>query len=434
MLNVCKHPIDQKEYKEIEKNNEKWLNELKLRSVHRHLVIKVGNIFESTKESLKEQEAILVFDFMQDLKLVEQYRQEGKVFYEHPVLSVFGIVLLFRSKGNIIRYNYTFVSSIHNKGAFFVIDCFELLRGSDSFKQLNLNKLFIFCDGGAALKCKQLLRYFNVILSKGFTNGIELEYFIEHHSKSLADQHFAILKRAIHYTTIIPNNAVTSLQAVVECLTSKFPPNTIDLKQVESGYKHRNEVIELDQHRKWSEKLYMDFESIRLYYYYRFANGKIYRSLIKDYEETELTNLIDKTQTVNLKPSINKTAPEAPDGAITELSKQTCRTLHSRMLLFEHENITPEEKKDNSSEDSEREEVEEQVEAAPKESTPEQQTSRQRRRKKKEEDEDDNYEDEDWNEPSPAKRRKVDKKDAKRKQSSPKSQPSRKRQKRSKDQ
>ena len=325
-------------------NEWKILNEEKeLYTTHKEYVKKQRGSFEEQIKKLKIGEAVILFDFKENIKLGGGPREVSKIFYEKSQRTILGTCLIFKQKNKKneveTKFNYIdFVSEDLTHDAFFVKRCLEKLFSMPIFQNNRFKNLHLWCDGGKHFKNKDLI-FFCLIQSRN-CNSIELNFFIPYHGKSLCDSHFSVVSR-IQKSYEKSVDSIESTQKFIEVMNNSFSRFAEEKKKKKE--KHENKktqkkqketkknkkkkeqkivkddsptvlFVHIEPQQRPESRVAVEMKDVELYYHYFFLNDQIRAKVLESdlkYEKIKF-EIIDKPLDKNTKvPPIRqkKTGP-----------------------------------------------------------------------------------------------------------------------------
>lgn len=135
---------------------------------------------------LKENEAIIILDFKQNIKLGGSPEEVSRDFY-HPT-SINYLSFFVKSKDSGFFFDFT--SMELSKDAYFVIECFRLLFENENFKSLKIKTLIVWSDVGKHFR-NGMVAYFLAHLAETHNMTASYNFFVESHGKNVCDVHFS---------------------------------------------------------------------------------------------------------------------------------------------------------------------------------------------------------------------------------------------------
>src|SRR6185437_8223901 len=136
--------------------------------------------------SLGDGEAIIVFDFKQNLKLGGSPNEVSQDFYHHSHINYLSFFVKTKSNGIF----FDFASEVLAKDAYFVIGCFKKMLRNNIFKELNIKKIYAWSDVGRHFR-NGIVASFFARLKKTHDINVVHNFFVEAHGKFICDVHFS---------------------------------------------------------------------------------------------------------------------------------------------------------------------------------------------------------------------------------------------------
>lgn len=236
---------------------EKLKSEIKVIKNHKKFQEHQKNQYDKDVNDLKQDDAIIVLDFKENIKVGGGPIETSQCFYDKTPVSVLGFALITK-KDNIVNYEYhDFLSEILSHDSLFAGECLINLLKSDRCK--NIKNLKIWSDNGNHFRSQEFLHFVFNEASKIIKEDIKLNRFVECHGKSVVDGHFGVLTR-------------TFKQKEKEL----YIKNIHDLKKVFENEEYRkNNSLEREKSSNISQKSFF-------YIYDRISRGMKYQLKIKD--------------------------------------------------------------------------------------------------------------------------------------------------------
>jgi hypothetical protein len=145
--------------------------------------------FKRQVNSLAVGEAIVVFDFKENIKLLLSREHSSHEFYETPQRTVFGAAGYFRSSdGEIDKVYFDFVNDNLTHDAYAVCFYTEQVLDHPFFDTNRLKVKQCWTDGASHFRNGAVARVF-------FDRDICWNYFIQYHGKSICDARFSLISR-----------------------------------------------------------------------------------------------------------------------------------------------------------------------------------------------------------------------------------------------
>ena len=144
------------------------------------------NAMKNDLKLLQPQEALIILDFKQNIKLGGSPEEVNQDFYHTTSINYLSIFVKTKETGIF----FDFSSKELAKDAYFVIECFELLFIHPQFKHLKIDKIIVWSDVGKHFR-NGMLAYFFANLPKSHEIFVEHNFFVESHGKNICDVHFS---------------------------------------------------------------------------------------------------------------------------------------------------------------------------------------------------------------------------------------------------
>lgn len=154
---------------------------------------------------MKDHEAIIVLDFKENLKLGSGPVEVGKDFFERTQVSCLGCAVHIGHTDKTFSTHYFDVLSysLSHDGLYvreamnLVIPLVQQLAGG------TLSDLALWMDCGPHFRCFEVLHDLLIDVPECFAiPTVRINYFAEHHGKSLVDGHFGHVSRAVKQYTM----------------------------------------------------------------------------------------------------------------------------------------------------------------------------------------------------------------------------------------
>jgi len=187
-LEIIENPtnIDNKQYIELQQY------EFAIES-HKINNNKQRKAFFESIEKLENNEAILLMDFKENIKLGGSQREVSRIFYTKSQRTVLCIIVI-TNKG---RHYFDFVSEDLCHDAEFVEQSIRELIYSPEFAQYNIKQVNFWSDGGKHFRNGQLQNFYKDLFLKKVFSLVTFNYFIEYHGKNYCDSHFSVISKII---------------------------------------------------------------------------------------------------------------------------------------------------------------------------------------------------------------------------------------------
>jgi len=341
-------------------SEEEWkiLNEKKqIYATHKDYVKKQRASFEAQIKELKIGEAVVLYDFKENIKLGGGPREVSQTFYTKSQRTILGMCLIFKQENEKneveTKFNYIdFVSEDLTHDAFFVKRCLEKLFSMPIFQNNRFKNLHLWCDGGKHFKNKDII--FLCLQQSNNFNSIELNFFIPYHGKSLCDSHFSIISR-IQQAYEKSIDSIDSTEKFIEVMNdsfSRFAQNKKEKKEKRENKKNKTPKRKPKKPKQNTEKkekkivsdysptvifvpiqpqnrpessVIVEMADVELYYNFFFLNNQIRAKVLEsDYEYSHIKfKLKDRTtEKVTKTPPVRKEKPEVSKRLISQTNKR----------------------------------------------------------------------------------------------------------------
>jgi len=205
-----------------------WNHKKEIYTIHRNYATKQRESFENQIKDLVIGEAIVLFDFKENIKLGGGPREISQVFFNKSQRTILGVCLITKQKNENneveTKFSYIdFVSEDLTHDAFFVIRCLKKLFNLEHFQNNRVKNLHLWCDGGKHFRNKDLVCFclMEVMGELKKFHSIELNFFIPYHGKSLCDSHFSVISR-IQKKYENSTSSITSTSHFIEVMNEGF--------------------------------------------------------------------------------------------------------------------------------------------------------------------------------------------------------------------
>jgi hypothetical protein len=163
-------------------------------NLHRALAARQRASFRSQCENLGENEAVLLFDFKENIKLGGGPIEVGQNFYSREQISMFTICVIYNENGRRHHTYIDFFSKILSHDSLFVIDCLKtFFQKTTSWG--NIRGLHLWSDSGPHFRNSALSHFVLKQIFEDYGMCAEWNFFGEMHGKSIVDGHFGVVSR-----------------------------------------------------------------------------------------------------------------------------------------------------------------------------------------------------------------------------------------------
>ena len=137
---------------------------------------------------------VVVVDFKENIRIGGGPVEVGRDFYEKQQVSVLGFAVHYRDEeGTLYRRYVDYLSPILSHDSLFVTDCIAKLLARPFMSRFN--EICFWCDPGPHFRSAEFMHFVFARLPSMYVKKIFLNYFTEHHGKSVVDGHFGVLTR-----------------------------------------------------------------------------------------------------------------------------------------------------------------------------------------------------------------------------------------------
>jgi hypothetical protein len=176
----------QKEYKKLQQY------EFAINSHKENNNTQRNSFFNSIKE-LKNQEAILLMDFKENVKLGGSPREVSKIFYTKSQRTIFCICVITANE----HHYFDFISEDLTHDSEFVSRAIRYLISTNEFKKLLIENVSFWSDEGKHFRCGETQNFYQDLFLKKVFKTVSFNYFVEYHGKSYCDSHFSVISNII---------------------------------------------------------------------------------------------------------------------------------------------------------------------------------------------------------------------------------------------
>jgi hypothetical protein len=171
-------------------------NEIECTKIHKKFVEIQRACFHAEIYNIKSQQAILLIDFKENLKLGGSPNELNQDFYYKKNCSVLGMCLIYKDENNQIKKEYKdYFSDILSHDGLFIIDCLHKLFSLDITSKFN--HLSIWTDNARHFHSKEIAHCILSDIPQKYSIQIKWNFFGEYHGKNYLDGHFGLLSRWI---------------------------------------------------------------------------------------------------------------------------------------------------------------------------------------------------------------------------------------------
>lgn len=210
--------------------------------------------YASAKESLKAGQVIMVIDFKENLKLGSAPVEVGQDFYEKTSVSCLGCAVhVGKNDGACVTHYYDILSYCLSHDGLYVqkaVDLViprvrELAGGSESA----ISDLSIWLDCGPHFRNYEVLHDFMITLPQTWSiPTVRLNFFAEHHGKSIVDGHFGHVSRAVKQKSM--QQRLVNIDDLVAAIKEYFTKNTVSAYVMDTPQRSIVQRLKLKQGSK----------------------------------------------------------------------------------------------------------------------------------------------------------------------------------------
>jgi len=231
-----------------------------------------------------------MIDFKENLHLNMGFEKPSYSYYDKPQRAYFSFAVYYKNEQNKIQIKFfDIISDNLSKNGFWVCYTLENIFKSIEWQQLNCKTLFLWMDNGPHFKTKELCSFLFDNNNNKFSFAISWNYFIEGHGKSICDTYFSKVSEALKIWSKENEKFITSTNSAIQAISKMFSfwkQQTIEknllkkattLKSDDSFYDLIIKNLEIPVA---SFKTILDFQNIKLYYYFEKLNNLFYASIL----------------------------------------------------------------------------------------------------------------------------------------------------------
>ncbi|KAA6389531.1 MAG: hypothetical protein EZS28_014941 [Streblomastix strix] len=194
---------------------ELWLQHDKTRQIQR-------DCFRSQCKSLQEQEAVVIYDFKQDITLPLDHQQPQQDFYHSKQVQIFGVVIVFRRKGSqkIEKKYLIYISELLRKDFITVTDCIKHAFSIEPLKSCRV--VNTWSDGAPVMKCGFVMWLLLDTGSPLRKDGMEIfmNSYCESHGKNFVDSLLGMIQNYLKSKRL--TTPIKSYQQLLQNLRESF--------------------------------------------------------------------------------------------------------------------------------------------------------------------------------------------------------------------
>ena len=157
-------------------------------------------------------------DFKENFRIGGGPIETGQMFFQKTQVSVLGFAIYYKDEDGDLRLQHVnYLSEILSHDSLFVIDCLTKLF-SDSFMS-RFNDVCFWSDCGPHFRSAEILAFIYHQLPQLRQGQYFLNFFAEHHGKSVVDGHFGVLTNWFSAVEAVRN--VRNIHDLVELFREK---------------------------------------------------------------------------------------------------------------------------------------------------------------------------------------------------------------------
>ena len=278
--------IDEEEKKKLLDQDFSYRLHLQMKSTQR-------NYFKDVCDALQKGEAVLVFDYKENISLNITHTQLNKDFYSTPQRTMFGVVLGYvNDEGEFVKHYFDIMSKCLTHNGFFSCSAIDIVLSHQEFKCHKFTKLHLFSDNGAHFINYEFLNYISTISTKHSIDHVGWSQFCAYHGKCWCDSRFSLVTRLLNNYVAKGNRSIKTEQALFTALqeeTTRINGERSKLNKVQiQSTQLLLEIKEIPQ-----EKIQIDFNAIKCFYHFEFDRTKpnsmsIKRLSVPNFESLEM--------------------------------------------------------------------------------------------------------------------------------------------------
>lgn len=327
----------QKKEEDFRKNGLIIPNKLKeeIKSIKNHKKFQVHqkNQYNQDVKDLKENDAILILDFKENIKVGGGPVETSQSFYDRTPVSILGFALVTKPN-NKINYEYhDFLSEILSHDSLFAGECLIKLLNSERFN--GINNLKIWSDNGNHFRSQEFLFFVFKEASKIIKGDIKLNRFVECHGKSVVDGHFGVLTKLFKQKEKeLYIKDIHDLKKVFE--DEELRKSSMQNREESSNISQKSFYYLYDRISR-GQKNQIKMKGLTLYLSYTMIDGKMFASpltfnSISEYREIEY-DVISSGDTRGTKRS-EDAIDSAAEVDARSVGPTTSRNIEGRIILL----------------------------------------------------------------------------------------------------
>jgi|GEM_PF-5095479 len=261
-----------------------------------HLQMKVTQreFFKDTCDNLKTGEAVLVFDYKENVSLNITHTQLNQDFYCTPQRTMFGVVLAYVNKtGQLVKHYFDILSKCLSHNGFFSCSAVDLILSHPEFKRHKFSKLFLFSDNGAHFINYEFLNYISSISTKHSIDQVVWSQFCAYHGKCWCDSRFSLITRLLNNYVAKGNRSIKTEKALFDALQEETTRINKERSKLNKNQIESTQIM-LDVQSIPVDKIQIDFNAIKCFYHFSFNKVNpsamyIKRLSVVDFASLEIT-------------------------------------------------------------------------------------------------------------------------------------------------
>jgi hypothetical protein len=239
---------------------------------HRDIKERQRQAFNKAKETISDEELIILVDFKQNIQLGHGPMENQDVWRSLVQNTVLGMVL-WSSAFQHGKVFVDFVSSVLSHTAGVAIDCLKQLLAENWLKSLNFKTIKFWFDCGPHFRCSEMAHFVLKELPL-YAINTEMNFFAERHGKGECDSHFS------HVTSWLEDAArksdINSTNAAIQAIISGH--DKANQYRQEQAKKQPTELFVFEYDPPASKNIYFDHLLLQVFSLLR--EGILHRSKI----------------------------------------------------------------------------------------------------------------------------------------------------------
>lgn len=239
--------------------------------------------FKTMKETLPENEALLVMDFKANIVLNEDAAvQISKEYFQNSQISLFGIVLYYVKKGKLKQFYYDVFSDCTSHNSYFVSKALDRIFVDPFFTKKQFKSATFWLDNGPNhFKTREMFYYFYGIPDNNPTmDKVAWNFFVEYHGKNICDVRFSQIKAMLDAYVKNPHNPrLVSTEQVVS-VVKKCQEKRNNVQKTKNLPYVKSAQILLDIPDMPKEREVLNISDFRHYYSFSRVGNEVQASIL----------------------------------------------------------------------------------------------------------------------------------------------------------